>query len=162
MHTVVKFSYLGEMEGSLYIAFSALLVSVIVWLLNPFHKLHKFLNYSLKRDGGMRTDLPDGVRSFNNMPGPKGWPILGDMLNFLRKSEFKEIIVELKDSFDKYGPVFKRNFMGTSVVYVKDPKDIEVVIKADGKHPMRPPSAVSTAINKYRKSRKLPKVLFGL
>lgn len=110
----------------------------------------------------MQADLPEGVRSFEEMPGQKGLPILGDTLNFLRNSKFTQTMEELKSSFDKYGPIFKRNLMGTTIVCVKGPKDVEVVFKADGKYPTRPPQGVFKADKLYKKSRNLPEGLAAL
>ena len=146
------------MDETLYLFFSALLVSVVVWLLNPFGKLHMLMNYLLRRDSGMQADLPEGIRSFEEMPGPKGWPILGDLLNFLRNSEFKPMMAELKSLFGKYGPIFERNLMGATVVCVKDPKDVEVVLKADGKYPVRPMAQFLRWIKSTRKAEIFPKV----
>ena len=150
------------MDETLYLFFSALLVSVVVWLLNPFGKLHMLMNYLLRRDSGMQADLLEGIRSFEEMPGPKGLPILGDLLNFLRNSEFKPMMAELKSLFGKYGPIFKRNLMGATVVCVKDPKDVEVVLKADGKYPVRPMAQFFKVDKEYKKSRNLPEGLASL
>ena len=97
--------------------------------------------------------LPDGVRSFKNMPGPKGWPFFGDIFSFLYKdSDFKQQIVQLKSNFAKYGPIFKRTIMGKTLVSIQDPKDVEIVIKADGRYPMRP-KLLFKVVEEYIKSR---------
>ena len=99
--------------------------------------------------------LSEGVRSFEEMPGPKGLPFLGDLINHLKNTEFKPMMTEIKSSFEKYGPIFKKTIMGTAIVFVQDPTDVEIVFKADGKYPMRPGSAFK-ADEMYKKSRNLP------
>ena len=100
--------------------------------------------------------LPDGVRSFDDMPGPKGWPFFGDIFSYLKDADFKQQIAQLKSNFAKYGPIFKMTILGRTVVLIQDPKDVEIVIKADGRYPMRPKQGL-TALEKYMKSRGRPK-----
>ena len=142
------------MDEALYLVCSALLISIAVWLLNPFGKLCNLISYLLRRDTG-NAKLSEGVRLFEEMPGPKGLPFFGDLINHLRNSEFKQMMIEIKSSFDKYGPVFKKTIMGTAIVFVQDPRDVEIVFKADGKYPKRPGTAFS-ADEMYKKSRNLP------
>ena len=142
------------MDETLYLVCSALLISIVVWLFNPFGKLYDLLSYLFRTDGG-HAKLSEGVRSFEAMPGPKGLPYFGDLINFLKNSEFKQQIAELKNSFEKYGPVFKRTIVGTTIVLVQEPRDVEVVFKADGKYPLRPGGGFK-AIELYRKSKNLP------
>ncbi|XP_078380883.1 cytochrome P450 10-like isoform X2 [Oculina patagonica] len=142
------------MDEALYLVCSALLISIVVWLLNPFGKLHNFLSYLLRRDNGPHSNLSEGVRSFDEMPGPKGLPYFGDVINYLKNFEFKAQMAELKNSFEKYGPIFKRTIMGRTIVFIQDPRDVEIVFKADGKYPVR--ATRSTAGVMYRKSRNRP------
>lgn len=51
--------------------------------------------------------------------------------------------------------------MGRTIVFVQDPKDIEIVFKADGKYPMRPNDG--TKIDEtYKKIRNLPQTIMAL
>ena len=148
------------MDETLYLVCSGLLISIVVWLLNPFGKLHNILSYLLRADSG-HANLPEGVRSFEEIPGPKGLPYFGDLINYLLNTEFKPRMAALKSSFEKYGPIFKRTIMGRTIVLVQDPRDVEIVFKADGKHPVRP-GEVLKASEMYSKSRNLPKGLVTL
>ena len=145
------------MDEALYLVCSALLISVVVWLLNPFEKLHKLLSSLLKRDHG----FPEGVRSFEEIPGPKGLPYFGDVFNFARTSEFEENMSALQNAFKKYGPVFKRTIMGKTIVFFESPTDVEAVFKSDGRHPMRP-DEIFKPQQEYMKSRELPEGLASL
>ena len=95
------------------------------------------------------------------MPGPKGLPYFGDLINYLRTTKFKPQMAALQKSFKEYGPIFKRTILGRTIVSVQDPRDIEIVFKADGKYPVRP-GDVAKAGESYRKSRNLPPALVEL
>ena len=95
------------MDEAFYVACSALFISIVIWLLNPFEKLQNVLNYVLKRD----TDLPEGVRPFDEIPGPRGVPYFGDVLSFVKTYEFDEQMAALQNAFAKYGPIFKKTVM---------------------------------------------------
>ena len=136
------------MDDSLYLFCSGLVIAALVWLFNPFRKLESL----------MGAKLPDGVRSFDDMPGPKGWPFFGDIFSYLKDADFKQQIAKLKSNFAKYGPIFKMTILGRTVVLIQDPEDVEIVIKADGRYPMRPKQGL-TALEKYMKSRGRPKTI---
>ncbi|KAL9965314.1 hypothetical protein ACROYT_G029095 [Oculina patagonica] len=147
------------MDQALYLVGSAVLFSIVVWLLNPFEKLHNLLSYLLKSDDG----LSKGVRPFKEIPGPKGLPYFGDVFNFvqLQRSEFKDQMSALQNAFKKYGPIFKRTIMGKTVVFFEKPTDVEAVFKGDGIHPMRP-DEIFKATREYMNSRELPEGLSSL
>lgn len=150
------------MDNTLYLFCSALLISTLVWLLNPFGKLYSLLRYLFKLFHDPQTaNLADGVRSFDEMPGPKGLPYFGDVINYLKTSEFKEQMTALENDFAKYGPIFKKTIMGKTIVSVKHPTDVETVFKAEGKYPLRPGQSTKIFLE-YQKSRNLPQGLVGL
>ena len=143
------------MDDALSLVCSALLISVIVWLLNPLAKLHTILSYLLRGDTGSHANHSEGVRSFEEMPGPQGLPFFGNLINYIRKTKFKPQMAMLQTSFEKYGPIFKSTVMGKTLVFVQDPRDVEIVFKADGKYPVRPGEFAKIG-DYYRKSRNLP------
>ena len=142
------------MDEALYLVCSAFLISIAVWVLNPFGKLSSLLSYLLGTDCGS-ADLSEGVQPFEKMPGPKGLPYFGDVISYLGSGEFKTQMAALKSSFEKYGPIFKRTIMGRTMVFVQDPRDVEIVVKADGRYPVRPKRAIKVS-EVYRKSRNRP------
>ena len=150
------------MEDALSLVCSALMMSIVVWFLNPLAKLHTILTYLLRGDTGSNANHSEGVRSFNEMPGPQGLPFFGDVINYLRTTELKQRIAALQTSFQEYGPIFKRKVMGRILVFVQDPKDVEIVFKADGKYPMRPDDGGQRVDETYKKSRNLPKTMIVL
>ena len=76
------------MDDTLYLVCSALLISIVVSLINPLVKLYSLLRFLFKIFHGAQTanQLADGVRSFEEMPWPKGIPLLGDLISFLMAS----------------------------------------------------------------------------
>lgn len=146
------------MDDVLSLVCSALLISIVVWLLNPLAKLLTLLSYLLRGDTGSHASHSEGVRSFEEMPGPKGLPFFGDLINYIRKTKFKPQMAMLQTSFEKYGPIFKTTIMGKTIVSIQDPRDVEIVFKADGKHPIRPMEILKIG-ESYRESRNLPKAV---
>ncbi|CAH3104924.1 unnamed protein product [Porites lobata] len=145
-----------EMDDSLYLFCSGLVIAALIWLFNPFGKLESLMGCLLN---SRSAKLPDGVRSFDDMPGPWGWPFFGDIFSYLKDADFKQQIAKLKSNFAKYGPIYKRTILGRNVVLIQDPKDVETVIKADGRCPMRPKQSLLKAVEEYSKSRGIPKGL---
>lgn len=150
-----------KMDDTLSLVSLALLISIVVWFLNPLAKLHTLLSCLSRGDTGSHANHSEGIRSFEAMPGPKGLPFFGDLINYLRTTEFKLQMVALQTSFEKYGPIFKRKIMGRTIVFVQDPKDVEIVYKADGKYPMRPNDGMRID-ETYKKSRNLPQTILVL
>ena len=145
-----------EMDDSLYLFCSGLVIAALIWLFNPFGKLESLIGCLLNSGS---AKLPDGVRSFDDMPGPTGWPFFGDIFSYLKDADFKQRIEQLKSNFAKYGPIYKRTILGRNVVLIQDPRDVETVIKADGRCPMRPKQSLLKAVEEYSKSRGIPKGL---
>lgn len=161
MHWTILNHSSHKMDDTLSLVWLALLISIVVWFLNPLAKLHTLLSCLSRGDTGSHANQSEGIRSFEAMPGPKGLPFFGDLINYLRTTEFKLRMVALQTSFEKYGPIFKRTIMGRTIVFVQDPKDVEIVFKADGKYPMRPNDGMR--IDKtYKKIRNLPQTIMTL
>ena len=55
------------MDDSLYLFCSGLVIAALVWLFNPFGKLESLMGFLLNSG----SVLPDGVRSFDDMPGAR-------------------------------------------------------------------------------------------
>nr|XP_058964267.1 cytochrome P450 10-like [Pocillopora verrucosa] len=147
------------MDDTLYFMTTALLISVVIWIVNPFGKLHNLLRQLLKDP---KENLPDGVRSFEDLPGPKGLPYFGDILNYIKtSSDFNRLLKNRQENFEKYGPIYKRTVMGRTVIFIKNPTDVEAVFRGDGIHPMRP-EMIFRAQKEYMISKNLPEGLTTL
>lgn len=146
------------MDEGLYMVCSALLISIAICLLGPFEKLQNLLRYLLKSE----ADLPEGVRSFKEIPGPWGLPYFGyDAFSFVKTVTFDEQMAALRNAFAKYGPVFKKTVMGRTIVFFEDPSDVEAVFKGDGRFPVRSDDLFKPQ-REYMNSRKLPEGLASL
>ena len=146
------------MDEGLYMVCSALLISIAIYLLGPFEKLQNLLRYLLKSE----ADLPEGVRSFKEIPGPWGLPYFGyDAFSFVKTVKFDEQMAVLRNAFAKYGPVFKKTVMGRTIVFFEDPSDVEAVFKGDGRFPVRSDDLFKPQ-REYMNSRKLPEGLASL
>ena len=93
------------------------------------------------------------------MPGPKGLAFFGDIFSYFYKdSTFKQQVALLKSNFANYGPIFKRTIIGRAVVSIQNPEDVEIVIKAGGRYPMRP-KLVFKVDEEYSRSRGRPQAI---
>lgn len=130
-----------------YLICTTLVIGIAAWILDPVPKLLQFRRRIL--------GLNEGLRSFAEIPGPRGLPFLGTVLHYIKTSSTsKERLMIHREYFEQYGPIYKETIMGKTVVYVHDPKDVETVFKAEGKYPKRVIPQFK-AIEKYYKSRKM-------
>jgi len=134
--------------------FTTLIVS---WLFSPLDKLCKSWNYWRC----FQNRLPEGVRPFSEIPGPRGLPYFGNVIQHIMNAKSLQLVFAQKQLFERYGPIFKETVMGETHVYLKSPTDLEAVFKAEGKYPKRA-SDVMTALGKYFKSRNKVVASFGL
>ncbi|KAJ8299736.1 hypothetical protein KUTeg_023796 [Tegillarca granosa] len=77
---------------------------------------------------------------FEQMPGPKGFPLLGTIPYHFPGGKFHGLQHnEVTDMCQKeYGTIYKETILpGFTLVHLFDPNDIETVFRADGKYPMR-------------------------
>ena len=130
-----------------YLICAALVIGVVTWMLDPSKKL---LQLRRKLHG-----TNDTFRSFAEIPGPSGLPFFGTVLHYIKNSStLKERLMIHGRYFEQYGPIYKETIMGKTIVYIHDPKDVETVYKAEGKHPRRVIPQFK-AIEKYYKSRNM-------
>ena len=78
-------------------------------------------------------------KPFKDIPGPKGYPIIGTALDYAGKNMDKMHVI-LRSRYDKYGPIYREKlFPGMpEQVVIFDPDDVEAVFRADGEWPNRP------------------------
>ncbi|CAL1535880.1 unnamed protein product [Lymnaea stagnalis] len=101
-------------------------------------------------------DHQPAPRPFKAIPGPRGiyrWPSIGSILLFKPFSKYTiETMHKLMDKMcDRYGSIFKFN-MGTQVVLVSDPQDLETIFRNEGKYPCHPEMSLP---EKYYISKRL-------
>lgn len=78
---------------------------------------------------------PDGIKPFSLVPGEKGLPIIGNLLNVFKKSEKGHI--SLGEAFDTFGPIFKTTALNITFVMIRDIEAVEKMHRLEGKYPRR-------------------------
>ena len=107
-------------------------------------------NESLRESAKTEIERDCEVKPFDDVPGPKR--SLKSMVEFYAKSEGLTKGYKLNQRmFAEYGPIFKENTLGQTMVHVMDPDDFEKVFRAEGKYPRRPVIDVWVEHRKRRK-----------
>ena len=96
------------------------------------------------------------VKSLQEIPGPKGLPLLGTSLEYARLKEkaYKLLFERVK----KYGKIYKEKMLSgyPMIVCVCDATDVETVFRSDGKYPLRDGLPI---MHKIREKLRIPKAL---
>ena len=97
----------------------------------------------------------EDVKPFSAIPGPKGWPVVGNLFGALRGGLLKGEMHKYNESQHlKYGPIYKEKMgPGFEAVNIMDPADIEHVLRNEGKYPQR---SVVEPFLRYREERGKP------
>ena len=108
--------------------------------------LRRFSSDQPSPEGADRAekDLPSAssarVRSLSEMPGPRGLPLLGTSLEWTRDGRIYKMSEVVRQRIDKYGTIYREKmFPGMPLqVVIAEPRDVEVVFRADGQFPFSP------------------------
>ena len=103
------------------------------------------------------------VRSLREMPGPRGWPLLGTSLEWLGGNPRRILKMSdvIRKRIDKYGTIYREKLLGQPLqVVIAEPHDVEAVFRADGPFPFRPEPA-GDAQSVGRTKTKLPADMFA-
>ncbi|EDV24787.1 uncharacterized protein TRIADDRAFT_56952 [Trichoplax adhaerens] len=101
------------------------------------------------------------AKPYTQVPGPKGYPIIGTLWTLLKNNGFYQkrphlLFAEYKKT---YGPIFKDKIGNMELVFISTPEDVATMFSAEGKYPSKGP--VNPWVI-YREQRKKPKgVLIG-
>ena len=84
-------------------------------------------------------DSDRSSRPFSEVPGPKGYPLIGTALDYAGKN-MNHLHLIMKRRYDKYGAIYREKvFPGMpEQVVIFDPDDVEKVFRSDGEWPNRP------------------------
>ncbi|KAK6179576.1 hypothetical protein SNE40_011903 [Patella caerulea] len=79
------------------------------------------------------------IRSFEHVPGPKGLPILGTLLDYFKKDglRFNKMFEAYQSRSLEFGPIFKESIGPIDTVVISDPDEYSKVIRAESKYPNR-------------------------
>ncbi|EDV25213.1 Cytochrome P450 10 [Trichoplax sp. H2] len=88
---------------------------------------------------GSDTQVECNTKPFHQIPGPKGLPIIGDLMTFLRNDSYylKRPHLLLLENTKKYGPIYKQKIFTWQTVVVTDPNEISKIYSAEGTYPTR-------------------------
>eukprot|EP00475_Leptophrys_vorax_P046424 TRINITY_DN9961_c0_g1_i1.p1 TRINITY_DN9961_c0_g1~~TRINITY_DN9961_c0_g1_i1.p1 ORF type:complete len:488 (-),score=97.33 TRINITY_DN9961_c0_g1_i1:419-1882(-) len=75
------------------------------------------------------------MRSFRELPGPRNWPLLGTLPDFIRKGGLSTRYKQDVENYFLYGPLHKINLDEPTVI-ICDPRDWYLVFKNEGRNPM--------------------------
>lgn len=97
------------------------------------------------------------VKPLKDIPGPKGLPYLGTILQY-RKGPFQRFTVDryqdaLISRYKEYGPIVKETIAGVTFVRIYDPDDVRTVFLNEDKQPHVAPLLDTT--KQYREQRDL-------
>lgn len=97
------------------------------------------MSNSTQRHSQEDTCFSSTVKPFSEIPGPKGLPVVGSLLDAWRGGVFRgQIHQYLENGRKKYGPIFKQEFGGNHIsVNLFDPEDIEGLFRMESEPPMR-------------------------
>ncbi|XP_070579267.1 uncharacterized protein [Ptychodera flava] len=121
--------------------------------------------YSTAADHAAVQERNDVVKPFSEMPGKGSETLTGRLTYAFQGWRQRNTVKKPWDAYsewnEKFGPVYKRVFGNTAMVYVSDPEDIAVVCRNEGKYPTRYASRLDMfqAWKVYKRQRNIP---FGL
>ena len=94
------------------------------------------------------------AKPFNQIPGPKGLPIIGPLYELLKNDRYyvKRMHRYFQLNSERYGPIFKVRLGPSLVVCVHKPEDVAKVFQTEGKYPSRGDLSLPWLV--YREQRK--------
>ncbi|XP_063441953.1 cytochrome P450 10-like [Mytilus trossulus] len=111
-------------------------MTTIFTLLNlcPFRKTH-----TLQTKDETTTISENETQLFEDIPGPKGLPIVGTLFDYFKKDgpRFNKMFKAYQQRAFEYGPIYKEQIGAISTVVISDPLEYNKVIRSEGKYPNR-------------------------
>ncbi|ESO92641.1 hypothetical protein LOTGIDRAFT_233081 [Lottia gigantea] len=106
---------------------------------STFEKVESIVNPIEPKVEPQELTKETGIKSFEHVPGPKGLPILGSLLDYFKKDglRFDKMFEAFKVRSIEFGPVYKESIGPIDTVVISDPAEYAKVIRADGKFPNR-------------------------
>ncbi|BFZ13466.1 hypothetical protein BsWGS_16504 [Bradybaena similaris] len=93
------------------------------------------------------------LKSFMQLPGPKGWPIVGSFPEYFKKENQGQMHEMMRRRHREFGKIFREQFGPRHNVAIADPALVEEILRKEGKYPSRPPYESWVLYSTLRKRR---------
>ncbi|OQV21685.1 Sterol 26-hydroxylase, mitochondrial [Hypsibius exemplaris] len=101
--------------------------------------------------------LATAVRPYEEIPQPRGWPIVGTWIEAICNGVVTRIHEYIDMRYRQLGPIYREKLGKIDAVFLFDPKDVESVLQKEGKHPRH---MIPEAWIIHREMTKKPRGLF--
>jgi Cytochrome P450 len=81
------------------------------------------------------TEVIGEVRPYEDIPQPKGWPIVGTWVDAICKGVITRMHEYIDLRYQQLGPIYREKLGSIDAVFLFDPKDVENVFQKEGKNP---------------------------
>ena len=114
-----------------------------------------------------QTQAVEGIaaKPFNEIPGPKGLPIIGTLLVYVRDQGegirgYKRMHVMQQQRIQQFGSIYREKILNFETVAISNPDDVQFLFRNEGKYPTREP--IFPLWMKYKEERKQAHGVFSL
>ena len=89
----------------------------------------------------MQTQTVEDVpaKSLNEIPGPKGLPLIGTLIDYVRDQGYTRMHVMQQLRVQQYGEIYREKILNHETVTISNPDDVEFLFRNEGKYPVREP-----------------------
>lgn len=101
--------------------------------------MRKILNTNNQLTANLKPNDKLLGRPFAEVPGPKGLPIIGTLLDYFKKDglSFSKMFEAYRQRSLQYGPIYREQIATVQTVVISDPDEYNKVIRAEGRMPIR-------------------------
>ena len=79
------------------------------------------------------------AKSYDQIPGPKGLPVVGTVLDYVRGKGYTRMQEIQHERVKKYGEIYREKIMDFETVTISNPDDVQYLFRNEGKYPQREP-----------------------
>ncbi|KAI8510675.1 hypothetical protein Bbelb_115910 [Branchiostoma belcheri] len=135
-------------------------LETVTRLLRPFLTEENLKKVSTRAEP--EGSVASSARPFEEIPGPKGLPLIGTALDYSPFGQFPmktKLMESFKERTKTYGNIYREKIGPMDLVVISDPKEIERVFRNEGRYPERQPLL---SVKIYRELKKLPAGIVNL